>query len=127
MPASATTVSAAQFVLRLAALDRIIDDALSAAARSATVGRAALAVLCELEVNGPSRPGRLHEITGFTSGGVSRCLDGLVEQGLIKRTYGTMAEDRRGVQVAITPKGRELIRRFSSLVEPQLESSDLAG
>src|SRR6478752_7218793 len=125
MPASATTVSAAQFVLRLAALDRIIDDALSAAARSATVGRAALAVLCELEVNGPSRPGRLHEITGFTSGGVSRCLDGLVAQGLIKRSYGSLASDRRGVQVAITPKGRELVRRFSTTLETKLDETGL--
>ena len=124
MPA-AITPSAPEFVLRLAALDRVIEDATSAASRSATVGRAGLAVLCELEVHGPSRPGRLHEVTGFTSGGVSRCLDGLVAQGLIKRTYGSLASDRRGVQVAITPKGRELVRRFSTTLETKLDETGL--
>ncbi len=112
-------------MLHLAAIDRVIDDALTQATRSGSIGRAALAVLCELEINGPSRPGRLHEITGFTSGGVSRCLDGLVEQGLIKRTYGTMAADRRGVQVAITAKGRELVRRFSAAFDAKVDAAGL--
>jgi len=122
---AATTTSAPEFVLRLAALDRVIEDATTAASRSANVGRAGLAVLCELEVNGPSRPGRLHEITGFTSGGVGGCLDGLVAQGLIKRSYGSLAADRRGVQVAITPKGRELVRRFSNTLESKLDETGL--
>lgn len=122
---TSTTTSAPELVLHLTALDRAIEDAAATAARSASVGRAALAVLCQLEVHGPARPGQLHDVTGFTSGGVSRCLDGLVAQGLIKRSYGAMAADRRGVQVAITAKGRDLIRRFSTALDDRLDAAGL--
>jgi len=119
MPATKDS-TASKLVLRIATLDRLIDDATSVAAKSRNIGRPALAVLCELDVNGASRPGQLHAVTGFTSGGVSRCLDGLAEQGLVRRTYGSLSDDRRGVQVVITPKGRELVRRFASELDARL-------
>jgi len=69
-----------------------------------------ITVLCVLDLEGPSRPGHLQRVTGLSSGGVSKMLDRLSEAKLVRRAYGVVPGDNRGVLVSITPQGRRLIR-----------------
>jgi DNA-binding MarR family transcriptional regulator len=77
-------------------------------------GNGSLTVLCVLDLDGPSRPGHLQRLTGLSSGGVSKMLDRLGEAKLVRRSYGVVPGDNRGVLVAITPQGRRLIRAIAT-------------
>jgi DNA-binding MarR family transcriptional regulator len=74
------------------------------------VGPGPITVLSVLDLEGPSRPGHLQRVTGLSSGGVSKMLDRLSEAKLIRRAYGVVPGDNRGVLVSITPQGRRLVR-----------------
>ena len=77
------------------------------------VTNASLVVLCSLDLDGPRRPGVLQELTGLSSGGVSKLLD-------------RMAGDNRGVLVSITRRGRALTARCTGAVAGRLpEARDL--
>ena len=54
-----------------------------------------------------SNAGELSRELGITSGATTRLLDGLEAEGLVSRDRGS--EDRRVVQVAVTPAGREVV------------------
>jgi DNA-binding MarR family transcriptional regulator len=84
------------------------------------VNNVSLVVLCTLELEGPRRPGALQEITGLSSGGVSKLLDRMENAGVVKRTYGGVPGDNRGVLVAITRRGRSLAARVAGAVAKQL-------
>ena len=84
------------------------------------VSNVSLVVLCSLDLDGPRRPGVLQELTGLSSGGVSKLLDRMEQAGVVKRTYGGVPGDNRGVLVSITRRGRTLAGRFSSAVATQL-------
>ena len=71
-------------------------------------------MLCVLDLDGPSRPGHLQRLTGLSSGGVSKMLDRLSEAKLVRRSYGVVPGDNRGVLVTITPQGRRLIRTIAT-------------
>ena len=77
------------------------------------VTNASLVVLCSLDLDGPRRPGVLQELTGLSSGGVSKLLDRMEGAGVVKRAYGGVPGDNRGVLVSITRRGRALTARCS--------------
>ena len=77
-------------------------------------GNGSLTVLCALDLDGPSRPGHLQRLTGLSSGGVSKMLDRLSDAKLVRRSYGVVPGDNRGVLVTITPQGRRLIRAIAT-------------
>ena len=79
-----------------------------------------LVVLCTLDLEGPRRPGELQEVTGLSSGGVSKLLDRMEQAGVVKRTYGGVPGDNRGVLVSITRRGRSLASRFCGAVAARL-------
>jgi len=56
---------------------------------------------------GPLSAGELAESAQLTSGGMTHRLDRLEEQGLVRRH--STPEDRRRVQVSLTPSGQELV------------------
>lgn len=72
--------------------------------------------LLALEDQGALRPGQLQEITGLSSGGVSKLLDRLQDDGLITRDYGVLEDDRRGSIVKLTAKGRRTSRKIAGAV-----------
>ncbi len=76
--------------------------------------------LCTLDLNGPRRPGELQELTALSSGGVSKLLDRMEHAGVVKREYGTVPGDNRGVLVSITPRGRRLVRQVTTLLASRL-------
>jgi len=86
-------------------------------------GSVSLVVLCTLDLEGPRRPGVLQEITGLSSGGVSKLLDRMEAAGVVRRTYGGVPGDNRGVLVSITRRGRALVGRFTSEVAARLPES----
>jgi hypothetical protein len=72
--------------------------------------------LLALEDQGALRPGLLQELTGLSSGGVSKLLDRLQDDGLITRDYGVLEDDRRGSIVKLTAKGRRTSRKIAGAV-----------
>ena len=90
------------------------------------VGNNPLLVLCLLDLEGPERPGVIGELVGLTSGGTTKLLDRMESAALIKRSYGAIEADHRGVEVVLTAKGRRLLRAAtSSLVEHLPDTTDL--
>jgi DNA-binding MarR family transcriptional regulator len=72
------------------------------------VGNLPLLVLCDLDLVGERRPSEIQELTGLSSGGVTKLLDRLEKRGLVARSFGSLAEDRRAVLATITPEGRRI-------------------
>src|SRR3954451_25174664 len=84
------------------------------------VTNASLVVLCTLDLEGPRRPGVLQELTGLSSGGVSKLHDRMEAAGVVKRAYGAVPGDNRGVLVTITRRGRAVLGRFTAAVSARL-------
>ena len=66
---------------------------------------AAVATLFSLDLDGPMRPGQIQDLTGLSSGGVTKLLDRMESAGLIVREFGVLPEDRRASVVRLTTKG----------------------
>jgi len=78
------------------------------------VTNAPILVLCLLDLDGPARPGAIADVVGLTSGGTTKLLDRMEEAGLIRRTYGAIDTDHRGVQVELSVRGRTLLRQATA-------------
>jgi DNA-binding MarR family transcriptional regulator len=87
------------------------------------VNNVSLVVLCSLDLDGARRPGELQDLTGLSSGGVSKLLDRMEQAGVVKRAYGGVPGDNRGVLVSITRRGRALAGRFSGAIAAELPDS----
>lgn len=70
------------------------------------------------------RPGQRFKVTdvadflGVTNAAASRAIDRLVQRGLIDRTVSP--EDRRAVDLSLTPASRQLLDRFTELRNQEL-------
>jgi len=70
------------------------------------------------------RPGQRFKVTdvadflGVTNAAASRAIDRLVQRGLIDRTVSK--EDRRAVDLSLTPASRELLNRFTEIRNQEL-------
>jgi DNA-binding MarR family transcriptional regulator len=114
-------VAVERLLLLLANYGQTVSKAIGAVAPDPELANlVSLVVLCTLDLDGPRRPGVLQEVTGLSSGGVSKLLDRMEQAGVVKRTYGGVPGDNRGVLVSITRRGRTLAGRFSSAVATQL-------
>jgi DNA-binding MarR family transcriptional regulator len=110
-----------RLLLLLSGYGRTISLALSSVSPVSDLGsNASLVVLCSLELDGPRRPGVLQELTGLSSGGVSKLLDRMEATGVVKRAYGGVPGDNRGVLVSITRRGHNVLDRFSGAVAARL-------
>jgi DNA-binding MarR family transcriptional regulator len=113
-----------RLLLLMSGYGRTVSEAmLDVATDPELAGNVSLVVLCTLDLEGPHRPGVLQEITGLSSGGVSKLLDRMEAAGVVKRTYGGVPGDNRGVLVSITRRGRGLVARFTSEVASRLPES----
>ena len=110
-----------RLLLLLSSYGREVTTAVGAVAPDPELGNnASLVVLCTLDLDGPRRPGVLQELTGLSSGGVSKLLDRLEATGVVKRAYGGVPGDNRGVLVSITRRGRSVVARFSGAIAARL-------
>jgi DNA-binding MarR family transcriptional regulator len=72
-------------------------------------------VLCLLQRNdGSVRPITVSMLLGLSSGATSKLLDRMERAGFVQRTYGAMARDRRGVEIALTPIGHDRLALISA-------------
>ncbi len=72
-----------------------------------------IALFSRLAIDGTLRPGGIAELTGLSSGGVTKLVTRLEEQGLVSRSHGSIPEDRRAVLVSLTPAGEEIAAEFA--------------
>jgi DNA-binding MarR family transcriptional regulator len=85
-------------------------------------------LLADLALHGQRRPTDLMRVTGLTSGGITKQLDRLERAGLIARTFGQVAGDRRAIVVSLTPDGMDVARRLSEAFRDSLAvSGDIVG
>jgi DNA-binding MarR family transcriptional regulator len=73
----------------------------------------------ETALSGPLRLSALAERMGITAPTASRAVDGLVDLGLMERQPD--AEDRRAVQIDLTPPGRKRVEEKQALAAAALE------
>ncbi|HTR49826.1 MAG TPA: MarR family transcriptional regulator [Kofleriaceae bacterium] len=76
------------------------------------LGRAQLALLRELGNSGPTTQSKLARATVIDPSAATRAFAGLAKLGLIRRARGTT--DRRTSLVALTARGRQLVRRIEA-------------
>jgi DNA-binding MarR family transcriptional regulator len=122
-----------RLLLLMAEYGHVVNAALAdVTADPELVNNVTIVVLCTLDLDGPRRPGVLQEVTGLSSGGVSKLLDRMEQAGVVKRTYGGVPGDNRGVLVSITRRGRTLAGKFAGamagrLPEPRAIVKDVAA
>jgi DNA-binding MarR family transcriptional regulator len=122
--AEMTNTAVERLLLLMSGYERTVSAAmLDIAPDPELAGNMSLVVLCTLDLEGPRRPGELQEITGLSSGGVSKLLDRMEAAGVVKRTYGGVPGDNRGVLVSITRRGKALVARLTSEVAARLPES----
>jgi DNA-binding MarR family transcriptional regulator len=113
--------SAEHLLLLMARFDREVTAAMLEVAKDPElVANAPLIVLCAVDLYGPTRPGALQEITGLSSGGMSKLLDRMEEARVVKRTYGKVPGDNRGVLVTVTARGKRLVEDVTSVLAARL-------
>jgi DNA-binding MarR family transcriptional regulator len=78
-------------------------------------------LLAALDRLGPLSVGEIAEAVGVSQPGVTRVLDKLESQGLVKSKPPT--RDRRVRPIALTRAGRQLISRARQLVWPRIEAA----
>jgi DNA-binding MarR family transcriptional regulator len=106
-----------RLVLLLGSLTGHLAAAITEAVGPELSSSANVATLFYLDLEGARRPGALQDVTGLSSGGVSKLIDRLEGQGLVRRTFGPVDGDRRAVLVQLTPKGRRLARRMADAAQ----------
>jgi DNA-binding MarR family transcriptional regulator len=65
-------------------------------------------ILGELALRGPLRPRDLLDALGMTSSALTRQLDHLELGGLVERSHGRVAGDRRAITLSLTEEGRRV-------------------
>jgi len=78
-------------------------------------------LLAALERLGAMNVGELTEAVGMSQPGVTRLLDKLEAEGLVRSTQ--LADDRRVRTIALTKAGRQLISRSQRTVWPMIEAA----
>jgi DNA-binding MarR family transcriptional regulator len=110
----------------LGRLGSVLHDAVASELGERLTGNDTVGTLFQLEVGGPMRPGQIQDLTGLSSGGVSKMLDRLEAAGLVVREYGVLATDRRASVVRITRRGRQTNRRVANAVLAVMEDVRVA-
>lgn len=75
-----------------------------------------MTLLFSLDTDGPMRPTAIQELTGLSSGGVTKLVERLESKGLVARKTGVIADDRRGVLVELTRRGRSAVRSMADAI-----------
>ena len=77
---------------------------------------AALALCLLHQSDGPVRPVTVSAALGLATGATSKLLDRMETAGFVRRSYGGIAEDRRGVEVSATAIGEDRLALVSTNV-----------
>lgn len=111
----------AELLLKLAEFGQLVSRALAEVAQQeGLVSNTHLVVLCRLELYGPQRPSDIMEVTGLTSGGVTKLIDRLEDAGWVHRLKDPVPDDGRGVMVALTDDGETSLRAMVNVLAERL-------
>lgn len=100
----------ASFIVLYWQLGQHVTDAISHVGLDALNTNHALVTTLHLRQHGTARPGQLQVLLGMTSGGVSRMLHRLTNDGFVRRTAKRSGDDGRVAPVELTPAGRRACR-----------------
>ncbi len=122
-PRSGGPTRGQRLVLLVAEYGRDMTEQIAAALDSAHLATNTPAlVLCHLAARGPLRPRDLLGPTHLTRAAMTKHLDLLEEAGLIRRTFGAVAGDRRAIVVHATPEGERAARIIGDTIEAHFDS-----
>jgi DNA-binding MarR family transcriptional regulator len=108
----------------MAQLRLVLTTAAEGAVRDADLATdLAATLLFALDNDGPLRPTVVQELTGLSSGGVTKLVERLEQRGLVARKTGAIEGDRRGVLVELTRRGRNAVRSMSDAMADALKNS----
>ncbi len=114
-----------QLVLAMTRLSQTMTGAAADAARDPeVVAPMPVALLFALDLEGPMRPTAVQELTGLSSGGVTKLVERLEQKGLLDRKTGAIDGDRRGVLVELTRRGRVAVRSMSDAMAAARKDAD---
>lgn len=99
----------------------LVESAVGEPGSTTSIEYPSLLVLCHAELERGCRPGGLMELLDLSSGGVTKLLDRVEAEGLVRRDYGAVDTDRRAVVVTVTPHGRRLMGHALSRVAEHLD------
>lgn len=109
-------------MVQLTRLGQMLSDAAADAVGDREVASSLhTSLLFALDIDGPLRPTAIQELTGLSSGGVTKLIERLEERGLVVRRTGAIEGDRRGVSVEITRKGRNTVRSMADAMASRTE------
>ena len=119
---------AQRVVLSLARLNLALSTAAARAAKDPDLASMQpILVLFALDMDGPMRPTAIQELTGLSSGGVTKLVERLEQKGLVSRKAGAVSDDRRGVLVELTRRGRNTVRSMAdSMAQARPEARPVA-
>lgn len=111
-------------LLKMAQLRLMLTSAADEAVRDADfTSDLSATLLFALDNDGPLRPTVIQELTGLSSGGVTKLVERLEEKGLVTRKTGAIEGDRRGVLVELTRRGRNSVRSMSDAMAAALRQA----
>jgi DNA-binding MarR family transcriptional regulator len=117
--------AASELLLLMADFGQAVSQAMTVVAGTPElVGNTPILVLSSLDLHGPQRPSALQALTGLSSGGVSKLLDGMEAHGVVRRDRRTVDGDRRAVLVSLTTRGNELLRALTNELEARLPEAE---
>lgn len=118
-----------QLMLQMARLTQTLTVAANDVARDPdVVATMPVTLLFALDMDGPMRPTAVQELTGLSSGGVTKLVERLEQKGLVTRKTGAIDGDRRGVLVELTRRGRNTVRSVSdAMAAAKKDAYDLVG
>ena len=113
---------AQRLLIVLSRLGVAISEAMRARVGPGFLSNVEVLVLTSLDLSGSQRPADIIALTGMTSGGVTKVLDRLEEQGLIARRYGRVKGDRRGTELLLTQQGEHVAAELAAGLTSQLDA-----
>jgi DNA-binding MarR family transcriptional regulator len=117
---------AQQLLLIFGRLGAAVTEALHARVDPRFTTNVEVVVITSLDLLGPQRPSDIIELTGMSSGGVTKVLDRLEGNDLIVREYGAVQGDRRGIRLVLTAEGRRVAGELAAGLEDRMDALRLA-
>jgi DNA-binding MarR family transcriptional regulator len=113
---------AQQLLLIFGRLGAAVSEALHARVDPRFTTNVEVMVITSIDLLGPQRPSDVIELTGMSSGGVTKALDRLESSGLIIREYGKVKGDRRGTRLVLTAEGERVAGELAAGLEDRMDA-----
>jgi DNA-binding MarR family transcriptional regulator len=113
---------AQQLLLIMGRLGAAVSEGLRARVDPRFTRNVEVMVITSIDLLGPQRPSDVIELTGMSSGGVTKVLDRLESNGLIVREFGKVKGDRRGTRLVLTGEGQKVAAELAAGLEDRMDA-----